>query len=120
MAQFSGSRSVSLSTLGEGALEEKFQIELQKVLDNIADPNTKEGAREIALKIVFAPNTQRSAVAITISASSKLQGDLAYESHALLGKEGAQLKIWEHNPEQLKLPVSEGAIRPAGKVIGGL
>ena len=113
---------ITLSTLGGGALEEKFQVELKRVLENIADLNAKDGKREISLKIVFVPSSDRKRTAIEISTGHKIQGDLDYESQGYIGKQGAQLKIWEHNPEQFQLPVGDGHIKPAvnNKTIGGL
>ncbi len=112
--------AVTLSMLGGGAVEEKFQVELDRVLRNIADPNTGDGKRVIELKIVFYPNTQRTSADIAVTAVSKLQADKPYESHAYLGREGAAHRAWEHNPEQLKLPVGEGHITEAKAKIGGV
>ncbi len=112
--------AVSLSQLGGGAVEEKFQVELDRVLRNIADPNTGDGKRVIKLEIVFYPNTQRTSADIAVTATSKLQADKPYESHAFLGREGAALKAWEHNPEQLRLPVTDGHIKDAKAKIGGM
>ena len=47
---------VSLSNILNGALEEKFKLEVQKVMSNIADPNVKRGSvRTIAIKLKIKP-----------------------------------------------------------------
>jgi len=47
---------VTLSNILNGALEEKFKIEVQKVMENITDPNVKKGAvRTIDIKLQIKP-----------------------------------------------------------------
>ena len=112
---------LTLETIGNGSLAEGFQIELDRVLRNIDDPNAADGKREIIMKVVFAPNAQGSAADITLSVVSKLQPDLPVETMAYLGKQGAKPMAWEHNPEQMKLPISEDVIQEAPKTsIGGI
>jgi hypothetical protein len=48
-------KPVTLSTLMNGALEERFQLENKKVLASIYDPNTKKGKVEITCKITYEP-----------------------------------------------------------------
>lgn len=115
--------SLTLSTLGNGALEEKFQVELDRVLRNMEDPNTVDGKCEVTLKITFIPHTgnrQRSADMVLASAC-KLQPDNPVASMAYLGKQGARPMAWEHNPEQFDLPMSEGDVAEVKKTtIGGV
>lgn len=47
--------NVSLTRLAHGAIEERINLEVAKILDNIADPNTKAalsscGREEISLE----------------------------------------------------------------------
>jgi len=112
---------LTLSTLGNGALEEKFQAELARVLANINDPNANDGKREIALKITIIPKGSRGEADMELASSCKLQADAPYASGAYLGRQGAQLKIWEHNPEQLRFPAEGDHIGEVPKTtIGGL
>lgn len=104
---------ITLSTLGNGALEEAFQVELDRVLRNIDDPNTADGKREINMKITINPNSRGSMADLTLQATSKLQPDLPVESAAYLGKQGAKPMAWEHNPEQMQLPVDGEHIQEA-------
>jgi len=47
---------VNLSNILNGALEEKFKLEVQKVMNNIADPNVKRGGvRTIDIKLKIKP-----------------------------------------------------------------
>lgn len=64
---------VTLATIGKGAASELFDVELQRALENIDDPNrpAKE-KREINIKITLLPNEQRDFCSTEISVSSKL------------------------------------------------
>lgn len=65
--------SVSLATLANGVAVERFDYELNRVLENIADYNTSATAmREVTLKIKLKPNEERSFSIVDIHASSKL------------------------------------------------
>lgn len=47
---------LSLGKLDNGGLEERFALQLRKVIDNIDDPNTDpEAKREVNIKITFKP-----------------------------------------------------------------
>lgn len=63
----------TLANLANGAAAEVFQNELQKALDNTADPNTDaKTARVVTLKVTMVPTEDRSRAAVSIAASSKL------------------------------------------------
>jgi hypothetical protein len=51
---------VSLETLAEGAIAEKFDLEVRRVIDNIQDINTTNVAREINIKLKFKPNADKN------------------------------------------------------------
>ena len=62
-----------LDELMDGALTERFNRELNRVLQNVFDPNTKPDAkREIAVKISVVPNEQRDAAIFSLAVTSKL------------------------------------------------
>ena len=65
-------QELNLSNIGNGAAVELFAIQLQKVLNNIMDINTVDGAREINLKFKLLPNDRRDEIGIEISCSSKI------------------------------------------------
>ena len=58
---------LSLGTLKGGAAIELFDLELDKVMDNIQDPNTEPTeAREITLKVTIKPDEDRFLSAVGI------------------------------------------------------
>lgn len=64
---------IDLSTFAEGAVSERFDAELQSVLENIQDPNTEaEKARKITLTVTIVPNEQRNLADVKVSAKSAL------------------------------------------------
>lgn len=81
-----------LSTIGGGAIAEKFAAELKAVLANIKDPNTESDAkRKITIEFVFKPDSDRERIFTAISAHSTLAatrptGDVLY-----LGKQDGEL-----------------------------
>ena len=54
------SSATSLLDMANGAIKERIDYEMGRVMQNISDPNTKASAkREITLKITLAPETHR-------------------------------------------------------------
>ncbi len=78
--------SMSLATLARGAAVERFDDELAKVLENIADPNTApKAARSITLKVVIQPDEDRKELGIAISATSKVASTKVVKAFARFG-----------------------------------
>jgi hypothetical protein len=105
---------LSLVNIGGGVAEELFTEELQKVLDNIVDPNTEEKSiREIMIKFKFKPNGTRSHVDIFVSSVSKLGPTKAYPTKAFVGRRtDGTGEAYEHNPEQMQF-MFEQAQKPS-------
>ena len=52
---------IDLNTFASGALAEKVNIELQKVLENISDPNTDhKKARKVTVTMTLKANERRN------------------------------------------------------------
>lgn len=106
----------TLATLAKGAAIERFDDELQRVLNNIIDPNTAEGKRCITLKVEIKPDPDRVTAAVHVSCSSKLMPSKPCSTLFYVGKERGQGVAFEHNPEQLAMNL-ETASKPT--VISG-
>ncbi|NBJ71022.1 MULTISPECIES: replication terminator protein [Clostridia] len=62
-----------LSGLAEGAIQEKLDLELKKVFDNIHDPNTKaQDKRIVTIKLEFVPDENRQIVKLNSNIAIKL------------------------------------------------
>lgn len=63
----------SLSDLMDGSVEERFNRELDKVWDNVYDPNTDpKKARTLTLKVKIIPNERRDSCDFRVSVQSSL------------------------------------------------
>lgn len=101
-------KSVTLETLGNGAAAELFDIELQKVLENINDYNTKSDTiRMITLKVAIKPNDQRDSAIVGIQVESKLAPTNPYGTIFYFGHENGKMKVLETNTTEQKLPFPE-------------
>lgn len=90
---------IDLNTFASGALAEKVNIELQKVLENIADPNTDhKKARKVTVTMTLKANEKRNLANVLVDAKSTLSPAVGVESELMIdfttdGKiTGAELK----------------------------
>ncbi len=68
-------KKLRLDTFQHGAVVDLFDEELRKVLDNIADQNTKPNEeRVIIIKFSIKPDKTRSTAETTLDVKSKLAG----------------------------------------------
>lgn len=93
--------TITLETIGGGALSELFNVEIGRVLANIADPNTDESAtRSISITVAFRPGPERDNAKVSISCQSKLAGIQSVKSQVLIGRRDGKLIAVEHDPKQ--------------------
>jgi len=93
---------VSLENIGSGAAIERFQDSLEKVVKNIADPNTKPDAtRTITLTVSFKPGkNDRSRCAVTVNSKEKLAPLSEFETIIDVGVECGVAVATEYAPRQ--------------------
>ncbi len=66
-------RDLKIETLGDGAVLEKLNYELQRAVENIMDINMEPGAvREVSLKIKIKPSLDSKQAAVSIQTDAKL------------------------------------------------
>lgn len=64
----------SILEMANGAITEQVGIEVEKIIENILDPNTDlKKKRTLQLKVEFSPSQERDRVDIDVTAQSKLQ-----------------------------------------------
>lgn len=79
---------IDLSQLAGGTLQEKFDREITKVIDNMQDPNTPfSDKRGITINISFSQNEMRDDAKIEISLKTKLAGVLSAKTNFAMGKD---------------------------------
>ena len=82
--------TVSLTNLAEGGAVELFDMELQRVLQNMDNPNViKDVEREITLVVRLKPTETPGMIRSTVQVRSKLAGRKTLLSHMAIGR-GAQ------------------------------
>jgi hypothetical protein len=96
-------QSVTLDTIGSGALLELFQEELAKVIANINDPNTSEKSkRTISIGVVFKPKG-RDQADVELTCSAKLAPIAKVDTQIFMGRQKGKLVAVENDPRQSTL-----------------
>jgi len=95
--------TVSLATLGGGSAIERFDDELRRVLSNIIDPNTTDGAREVTLKVKIKPNEDRDRCDVDVTCSSRICPAKSFSTMMFVGSTPSGAVATEHNPKQLQM-----------------
>lgn len=76
---------INLEHFANGALEEKFQNELAKVIANIYDPNTEaKKARKLSFTITFKPTSKRTQAAVLIDVKTSLVPTMPVETSIMI------------------------------------
>lgn len=97
-------KKVDLETLNSGAVIEQFEEEFQRVLDNIADPNTKPDAvREVKVSVKIRPNKERSSATTSVQVTSKLTPANPHDSFVMLDYDGRKVSAFTADPKQREL-----------------
>lgn len=101
---------LGLHNIAGGAALERFDHQLKRVLENIADPNTAPTAkRTIILEVVVAPNDDRKSATIVVQTKAKLAAPMGVKTVAFLGKHEGRHVAMEQNPDQLTLKSAKTA-----------
>lgn len=112
---------VDLSKLAGGTLQEKFDREITRVVENMQDPNTPFGdKRGITINISFAQNEMRDDAKIEISLKSKLAGVISAKTNFAMGKdlESGEVQVNEYGkqiPGQMSF--SDLGTKPEGEKV---
>ena len=114
-------QQVSLQTIGSGSAIAKFDTEIQKVLENIVDPNTPaETVRTITLQVKIKPDQSREVASIEIGCTSKLADNTPYPSRIFIGKTKAgEIIGCESDPRQMSMNFDETVQTAADITTGG-
>lgn len=92
---------VTLPTLAAGAVVEAYDAEFDRVLRNIADPNTDPKAtRKIVLEIVVKPNEDRDAADVFVKTKTVLASTRPTATRIFIGPRDGKLAAIEADPRQ--------------------
>jgi hypothetical protein len=93
---------VTLDNLADGGAKELFEDELEKMLRNIADPNTEASfIREINLKVKVKPDEERQIGDVLVQATSRLAPARGVKTVFFMGRHSGKLVAVESNPKQM-------------------
>jgi uncharacterized protein YuzE len=80
---------INLTEFADGAVAERVNIELQKVLENLTDPNTDpKKVRTVTVKISMKGDEKRDLANVTVTASTKLAPAKDIETKIVLDIDG--------------------------------
>jgi hypothetical protein len=83
-----------ISSISGGAIQEMIDMELQKVFENIHDPNTKAtDKRSVTIKLEFAPDDKREIINLNSKVSSTLAAIRDVSATVLTGKDLSSGKV---------------------------
>lgn len=113
---------INLADLAGGTLQEKFDREITRVIQNMQDPNTPFGEkRGITINLSFHQNESRDDAKIEISVKSKLASCISAKTHFAMGQDlkSGQVIVKEYGkqiPGQMVLgDMHEQADKDTGK-----
>lgn len=88
---------VNLETFAGGALQEKFDDALQKVLQNMIDPNTPwKNKRKITVDVTFEQNEERDDCVVDVSVVPKLAAVKPVSTKMAIAKDYRTGKCYAH------------------------
>jgi hypothetical protein len=93
--------TITLSNICRGAVEEVFQKEIEKLLENIRDPNTKDDAkRTVLLTFSFKPYPDRSGAVVEFAVKTTLQNIKPVGGTIHISTAGGESKAYPRDPRQ--------------------
>lgn len=94
---------LSLDTLMQGAVQEKFENELKRVLENIMDPNTDyKKKRKLTIDFDFFTNEDRDETLFECVVKSKIIPAKPVASRLLIGKDSEGVMAAEYERGVIK------------------
>jgi hypothetical protein len=95
---------------GHSVTKQMFDVEFQKLLNNIGDPNTPaEVVRELKITIRVKPDNKRKSAAVTLSMATKIPGFNSQSSSIFLSqpKTDGTVDAFPNDPRQMQLLTSQ-------------
>ena len=104
-----GLQRLDLSTFRGGAIAERFALELERVVENIQDPNTEPTkTRKIEVSLTFRPDESREFAETSLRVTSRLAPLRDVGELTFFGRSGGEFVAVRRDPAQLELPSGSG------------
>ena len=111
---------LKLDELANGAVAEKFNVELEKVLKNLMDLNTDfKKARKITLTCNFSTTEDRDEAVVDFEIKSALAPQKGVMSRMIIGKD-AEGKVQAAEYEKGQLPGQTKIDQETGEIVDGV
>ena len=109
----------SILSMAQGAIEEKVDYEVSRVIDNILDVNTKPDAkRKVTITLEFTPDAERKRIAISATAKSTLVPAAAATTAVVITADGnGEMVVAEMVPQIPGQISMTGDIQPPPKIL---
>lgn len=111
----------SILEMARGAIMERADYEMAKVIENIQDVNTSPTKkRTLTLTVEFTPDTERQQISVNVVAKSKLEPTNPVTTTLFLTGEGEDAAAYEMVPQvpgQRSIDGSEQAEPPALRIV---
>lgn len=113
--------ALDLKNIAGGALQEKVDAAMRKILDNMQDPNTPwKAKRGITIKIAFTQNEERDDASVDLSVDTKLAPVSPVRTRMSIGRDLRDGEVYaeEYGRQikgQMSLELEQG---PSGMVMG--
>lgn len=108
------SNATSLLDMANGAIKERIDYEMGRVMQNISDPNTKASAKR---EITLAPDEDRKHIEVSCTASSKLAAMNPVKTSLATGRENGQTVAVELTPQIPGQLDMTGNVTPVRKLL---
>lgn len=80
--------NLDLNSIGGGALQERFNREMEKVVKNMKDPNTPyKDVRKVTITLAFAQDEERNTAVCKIDVASKLAKSKTFATNFGIGRD---------------------------------
>lgn len=107
-------KHIDLNNFADGALLERVNMEIGKVLENIQDPNTDATKkRKVTITLDIEPNDRRELANVVSSVKSTLAPTTAVSASLMIGHDGRQVigrELKSSMPGQYMVDVDSGEI----------
>lgn len=111
---------LSIATMKGGAVVEQFDEAIQRLLENIVDPNTKAKAgRTVTLKVTFSPDEERELCGVVANVTTKMAPAAEIVGRCWVAHTRDGVVAAEHDPKQPGLFQEPATVTPLHAVDGG-
>ncbi len=110
----------SILEMAQGAIMEQVNMEVEKIVGNILDPNTPSTKkRQLNLVVDFALSADRSSVVITATAKSKLLPNNAIQTTLFVGANGqtGEIQAVEMVPQVPGQQAFDGTVQEEPRIL---